>query len=308
LTVPSGTRRAVIDVGSNSVLLTVCERDSGGWQETFASSAVTGLGTDTKKTGVLRDDAIERTLAAVASAYEDARSRDADVRAYATMAARIATNRSAFLEAALAQGTPIQVISGDEEAALGAQCVFTDPLFASSARITVVDVGGHSTEISTGAKRGEWVSEFARSFPIGTLSIKSTSLQDESPSGPELLRAAVQIDDAFGFCYVKDAVGDVVALGASAINLVTIRDGIDPWDPVIVHGRYLDFEETSKLAASLSRLTETERARLPGIEPGREGTVHIGALILERSLQAVRALGCRVSVRGWRHAMLDAWL
>jgi exopolyphosphatase/guanosine-5'-triphosphate,3'-diphosphate pyrophosphatase len=54
-------------------------------------------------------------------------------------------------------------------------------------------------------------------------------------------------------------------------------------------------------------MTDAERAALVGIEPGRERTIHIGALIVERALLALVAEAVYVSVRGWRHAMLDRW-
>ena len=47
------------------------------------------------------------------------------------------------------------------------------------------------------------------------------------------------------------------------------------------------------------------RAALVGIEKGRERTIHIGALILERFLYALKAEGSFVSVRGWRHGMIE---
>jgi exopolyphosphatase / guanosine-5'-triphosphate,3'-diphosphate pyrophosphatase len=51
-------------------------------------------------------------------------------------------------------------------------------------------------------------------------------------------------------------------------------------------------------------MTDAERSQVAGIEPGREKTIHIGALILERFLYALRQERAVVSVRGWRHAML----
>jgi len=42
-----------------------------------------------------------------------------------------------------------------------------------------------------------------------------------------------------------------------------------------------------------------------GLESGRERTIHIGALILERFLQSLHVEGCTVSTRGWRHALLE---
>ena len=50
-------------------------------------------------------------------------------------------------------------------------------------------------------------------------------------------------------------------------------------------------------------MTDAERAAVPGMEPGRERTMHLGALILERCLFALGAEKCRVSIRGWRYAL-----
>jgi exopolyphosphatase / guanosine-5'-triphosphate,3'-diphosphate pyrophosphatase len=52
-------------------------------------------------------------------------------------------------------------------------------------------------------------------------------------------------------------------------------------------------------------MSDAERAAIPGMERGRERTIHLGALILERFMHALRTDECRVSVRGWRHALLD---
>jgi exopolyphosphatase/pppGpp-phosphohydrolase len=51
-------------------------------------------------------------------------------------------------------------------------------------------------------------------------------------------------------------------------------------------------------------MDDTDRSRLTGLERGREGTIHFGAIILERALNALNADGCYVSVRGWRYGML----
>ena len=76
----------------------------------------------------------------------------------------------------------------------------------------------------------------------------------------------------------------------------------------MVHGSVLSYEEISRFVGRSMRMTDAERSALVGIEPGRERTVHIGALIVERALLALRAEQIYVSVKGWRHAMLDRWL
>jgi exopolyphosphatase/guanosine-5'-triphosphate,3'-diphosphate pyrophosphatase len=77
------------------------------------------------------------------------------------------------------------------------------------------------------------------------------------------------------------------------------------WEPDKVHGAWLDFGEISEAAGRLMRMTLDQRRALIGMEPGREATLPAGALILERFLNAIGAPGCSVSVRGWRHALLE---
>jgi len=250
---------------------------------------------------------MSRTLGAVLEAFGMARSMHADrIIAAATMAARIASNTQEFLDRAAMQDTPIAVLSGDDEAHLGFKAVEDDPTFAALQKITIVDVGGHSTEIATASKASErWIEEFRHSFPIGTLGLKSTTLQAECPSGPDLLAAAVEIDDCLKPVRESGPAGTPVVLGATGTNLVTLRKKMIHWDPARVHGRWLEFGEISRSVSSLYQLTEAERAKLPGMEEGRGPSLPAGALILERALFALNAKGCFVSVRGWRHALLD---
>ena len=96
-----------------------------------------------------------------------------------------------------------------------------------------------------------------------------------------------------------------MVLGATGTNLVSIREKLKAWEPDKVHGAVLDYEEISRAVGWLMPMTDAQRRDVPGMEPGREKTIHIGALILERFLFALRASSCGVSVRGWRHALLE---
>ena len=295
-------RRAVIDVGSNSVLLLVGEKTNGDWKYILDTSEVSALGADVKKTGKLGEEGMSATLTALKRAFAKGEELGAEVRAFGTMALRIAQNAAEFQTRAQEQGTPVEIISGEMEAELGMECVVKDPKFRDCARLTIVDVGGQSTEIAAWAQSQ---TEFQKSYPIGTLALRSGALSNESPSSADILRASAEIDDTFGSRFLKDKAGTVVVLGATGTNLVTIREQMQTWQPEKVHGAHLDFEEVSKFVGASCRMSDSGRAALIGIEKGREKTIHIGALILERALQMAHALGCYVSVRGWRHAMLE---
>ncbi len=300
-------RRAVLDVGSNSVLLLVSELRDGIWTPIHEDTAVTALGEGTKETGVLSPEAMTRTLEAIARFDRSARDDGADeIRIAATMAARIASNREEFQTLGARQGTPINILSGDEEAQLGFESVVSDPRFAAADRISIIDPGGQSTELVTADRRGgDWDVLYRKSFPVGTLGLKSTIFPNERVNGLEVLRGSQLLDDIVGLCYRPNACGAVVVLGAAGTNLISIRDRLATWQPEKVHGQRLDYEEVSREVGRLMPMSDSERAAIIGMEKGRERTIHLGALILERFLFALRAEWCFVSVRGWRHALLE---
>ncbi len=140
---------------------------------------------------------------------------------------------------------------------------------------------------------------------MGSLGLKDGPLSQESPNGLDLLRATREIDSALGLRFLPGRCGTAVTLGAVGTNLVSIRERLADWRPDLVHGAWLGYEDVSRSVESLSRLSMAERREIVGLEPGREATIHSGALILERCLFALGAEGCRVSVRGWRHAWLE---
>uniref|UniRef100_UPI00286A4AC9 Ppx/GppA phosphatase family protein n=1 Tax=Armatimonas sp. TaxID=1872638 RepID=UPI00286A4AC9 len=197
------------------------------------------------------------------------------------------------------------VLSGEQEAELGFLAVAEDPLFADDDCLSIIDPGGQSTELVTAVKlEGKWEVRFRKSFPIGTLGLRGTVLSSESPSPPEILNAVIVLDDLIGMEFRPGAAGRAVVLGASGTNLVTIRDRMTEWDAAKVHGAWLDFEEVSKAVGWMMPMTDLQRSLIIGIEPGREKTIHLGSLILERFLWSLHVLGVTVSVRGWRHALL----
>jgi exopolyphosphatase / guanosine-5'-triphosphate,3'-diphosphate pyrophosphatase len=303
-------RKAVIDVGSNSVLLVVAEQRDGHWHSIHEASSVTALGEGTKATGLLGEPGMSATLGALRHFFESARGLGAkDVLAAATMAARIAQNTQDFLTRAQGQGTPVTILSGEDEAELGFQAVATDPMFASEPRLSIIDPGGHSTELVTADRKSDgWKVRFRRSYPVGTLGLRSSHFPEERLESVRIFQGVSYIDDLIGLAYLPHQSGVAVVLGATGTNLISIRDHLLEWDPERVHGAALDYEEVSKAFGWLGAMNDAERAGVPGMEKGREKTIHLGTLILERFLYALRTEGCRVSVRGWRHALLERGL
>ena len=296
----------MVDVGSNSVTTTIAERGRDGWRPLFDGAEVTALGEGTKETGRVRPEAIARTLAAVAQSAERARGLGARLVVGTTMAARLATNAGDLLAAAAAQGTSLTVLSGEDEARLGTAAILDDPHYAGIEDLAILDLGGHSTELTILRERAV---RFSRSLPIGTLGLRGR-LPQETVGGPEMLGASVALDEEIETGYDRSAAplptgGTVVALGAGATTLVALREGLTMWDAARVDGAALEYEEVGRAVGWLMGLTEAERRAALPLSPGLARTIHLSALILERFLYALRAEGCRVSVRGWRHGLLE---
>lgn len=303
-----GMRRAVIDIGSNSVLLLIAESTESGWQPTEERSEVTGLGRGLKPNTPLDPASRAKTLEAIANFIQMAKEHSCQkIVAAGTMAVRIATDGSEFIQQVQNLGIEAQILSGADEARLSLKSVCDDPLFSNSQIITCIDPGGHSTEIAVATRTDgkEFQQVHGHSASIGALGLMQTAFTEERASFKHRLAATEQIDDAIGQRFLPKMAGTVVTVGATGTNLVSIREKLETWDPGFVHGQQLGYEEISKEVDRLSSMDTAERSQLVGIEPGRAATIHIGALILERCLFAVGAETCFVSTKGWRHALLD---
>ena len=145
--IPVAAVAAVIDIGSNSVLLLTVAVDRGRARMLDQALAVTRLGTGLRPGGRLDADALAQTRDAVVAFAARARARGAPrVWAFATAALREAADGSAAADAiAAAAGVPVEVLSGEREAALAYAAVA-----AEETPLLVADVGGRTTELTLG--------------------------------------------------------------------------------------------------------------------------------------------------------------
>jgi exopolyphosphatase/guanosine-5'-triphosphate,3'-diphosphate pyrophosphatase len=312
--------KAVIDIGSNSVLLTVESFDGEKWHSVHENYWVTSLGKNTKSTHLLNEKSITDTLNALRIAFSEARQHGAtSITAAATMAARMAKNTSDFLEKADDQGTPVTVLSANDEAAYGFYSVALDPIFANNPYLVVLDPGAQSTEIVVAKNdNSSWNILFQKSYTLGSLGLKGQFLHQEMPNAKARLEAVQECDlvlqsDPLLAKVLRPHNIDrskikTVLLGAVGTNLISIREKMRVWEPKKIHGQYLDYEEIARAVDWLASMPIAERSKILGLQPGREETLHIACLLVERCLHQLHVPGCYVTTRGWRHALLELGL
>ena len=147
----ASVRRAVIDVGTNSIKLLIADVAGREVRPVLEESHQTRLGRGFYRTHKLQPEPIAATAKAVGEFAAKAREEKAiSVRIIATSAARDATNAEELITAIQrASKLAVEIISGEQEADWAFQGAMTDPALAREP-LLLLDVGGGSTEFILG--------------------------------------------------------------------------------------------------------------------------------------------------------------
>jgi len=141
----SGGKRAIIDIGSNTIRLVVYNGPPRAPVVILNEKVSAKLGKEVGRTGLLSEKSIHTALSALARFAAMLKLLEIDnVQCVATAASRDAANGPEFLDAVRALGLSPRLLSGEEEArtsALGVIAAFP------GARGTVGDLGGGSLEL-----------------------------------------------------------------------------------------------------------------------------------------------------------------
>ena len=304
-----GVRRAVIDVGTNSIKLLVADVSGRDVQPVHEESRQTRLGKGFYETRLLQPEAIARTAEAVAEFAKAAReNKAASIRVIATSAARDAVNPGDLtLAIERASGLKVEIISGEREAGLVFQGVTTDPALAKTP-LLLLDVGGGSTEFILG--RGEH-EHFACSFPLGTVRLLEQFPHSDPPTRGEFnacrdslknfLRAEVRPQLAAA---LKNESGEIwlAGTGGTTSILARIENKLDRFDREKIERTVLEFDRIVAHRKRLWRLPLAERKEIPGLPKLRADVILTGVLIYEMVMEEFGFKELRVSTRGLRFA------
>jgi len=296
-------RVAAIDIGTNSILLTVAELDGSEIRSLCERSYITRLGEGLGATGKLSEQPMRRSLEALRQLLDEAKRLGADeIIAVGTEVLRKASNAREFLDSAAALGANVEVITGEREAQLSFLSVAKDPLFAYRAeRLLMIDVGGGSTEISRGHTG---TLETSRSYPIGAVRLTERFLRDDPPT-PEQIAALQQAVWQQVQQETPLQEGEyLVGVGGTFVNLASLHARFPDYEPSRVHGAVLSRQAVQSLAEELCQLPLAQRQLLPGIEPERAPVLHAGAWIVLSVMQALHAEQIAVSMRGLRWGLI----
>jgi exopolyphosphatase / guanosine-5'-triphosphate,3'-diphosphate pyrophosphatase len=282
-------RVAAIDCGTNSIRLLIADIDGNNFREVVRDMEIVRLGQGVDETGQFHPDAIARTLAAVDKfAAEIAKRGVEKIRFCATSASRDATNRHLFVDGVRDRlGIELEVISGDEEAALSFAGAIKD-LDPSNGPFLVVDIGGGSTEFVFGTS----TVEAARSVNIGCVRMTERHFASD-PATPEQIEAA-RSDIQAAIAQAAEVVPitkakTLVAVAGTATTVAAAALDLPEYDRYAIHLSRISAQLTHDAATMFATSSREQRLALGYMHPGRVDVIAAGSLVLSEIMKATGA-------------------
>jgi len=331
-------RRAVIDVGTNSVKLLVADIDQHRVEPVWEGSKQTRLGRGFYQTHRLQPPAIAQTASAVAEFAAAAREHQASsIRVIATSAARDALNADELITAIeRSSDLRMEILSGEKEADLVFHGVTTDPRFATKP-LLLLDVGGGSTEFILGQGGQQ---HFRQSFPLGSVRLLEHLPHSDPPKSEELavcrkwvsqflqrevepgLETAIttglrkRCDDRDGPSPHPSPLPQgekgsparpcLVGAGGTAAILARIEGEVERYDRARIEAVRLSRARVQCHVENLWGFPLHERKQVIGLPASRADVILTGAVIYEAVMNQFAFSELRVSTRGLRFAAVLA--
>lgn len=303
----TATRRAVIDIGTNSVKVLVADVIGKSVAPVWEESEQTRLGRGFYDSLSLRPEAIRATAHAVSRfAARAQRLQASSIKVIATSIGREALNHASLVHAVHdAAGLNVETISGEQEADWAFVGVRTDPDLGREP-LLVLDVGGGSTEFVFGTDHCQ---EWRQSFSIGTVRLHEEMRPADPPSSGDWHRCKSWLDEALK--QVKPFVDPwlvrndapptlLVGTGGTTSILAAMELRLTTFDRERIERTRLSRERVWQLKKELWRLPLVDRQRLAGLPPNRADVILFGVAIYALVMDTFAFDQLHVSTRGLR--------
>jgi exopolyphosphatase/guanosine-5'-triphosphate,3'-diphosphate pyrophosphatase len=307
---------AAIDVGSNTVHVTVARPLSTGGLEVIADQAdLVRLGHDISATGRITPERTERAIAALRRYVSLAHMLGAQtVLGIATEGVRAAANCDEFADRARNEaGLPLHVVSGEQEGTLSYWGATSDGPHGTGRR-AVVDLGGGSLELVIG--EGTAV-RWRISTPLGAGAVRDRYSLGDSPTLEQLNITFQAIQDVLAAYAPPGDIEEVAVCGGTAKSLAFLGsralaqldtlESADDGDSPCAEGA-LTKECLEALLALFVKQPSAKLAARYEIRPARARLLPAGALVLLAALERLGVAALRVSGRGIREGAMLAYL
>jgi len=293
--------QASVDIGTNTVLMTVKNSETGEILGDFHNMA--RMGENLHQTGIIGEPALGRLIKILSEYKETGKTLGVEkFSLFATSAMRDAKNRQHVIDSVIAiTGFEIEVISGDQEAELTFNGGL-DGLKVEAAQFGLIDIGGGSTEYIRGNRQTIFEK---KSLNIGTVRLSERfHLQGEDPSKFQIPQFQSHVSEQLMTLPFHETPATTwVAVAGTPTSLSAILHGLKTYQPEIVHGSILPADFVREKRIEFQTIPSSEiRNRYP-ILGKRYDLMLAGCLILESSMDFFGIKSLVVSDRGLRYGI-----
>jgi exopolyphosphatase / guanosine-5'-triphosphate,3'-diphosphate pyrophosphatase len=279
-------RLGVLDVGSNTVHLLVVDAYQGARpMPAFSHKAELKLADHLDNGASLSGPGEQSLRGVVEDALRIAEDKGVEeLIGFATSAVREAKNGEQVLARIREQtGAQINVMTGPEEARL--TFLAARRWFGwSSGRLLVIDIGGGSLEVASGIDEEP---DVVASLPLGASRLTQDWFTSDPPSADDARRmrkhVRAQIAREAGGRLRQGPPDHVVGTSKTFRQLARIAGAAPSGEGPYVK-RTLRHADVAALAERLPTMSQTERAKLPGVSASRVAQLPAGAIVADAIL------------------------
>jgi exopolyphosphatase/guanosine-5'-triphosphate,3'-diphosphate pyrophosphatase len=304
-------KATAIDIGTNTVLMLIADLREDGVITTLRDEiAFPRLGRGVDKSNLISRESLGRVLSVLRDYKKLSDSLGSNkIIACGTSALRDAKNSDEVVQTIREEiGINVEVLSGEEEARwtfLGALTNEDESPLQSDrdqSRFAVIDIGGGSTEITTGTPSH---ADKRHSVDVGCVRLTERYLQSSPPSPNELQRAAASVQKALAeLDEIDPTTCGLVGVAGTLTTLAALDQNLSKFEAARVDGHVLLLERIKKIFEQLRTQTVRQLQSSPVISSGRADVLLAGILILIEFMTSRRFDQIKVSARGLRYGLL----
>jgi len=299
---------SAIEIGTNSTKFIIAElHENNTFEVLEKESTVNRLSKSMYGKNTLSEEAIDNGIKIIGEYVEASKAKGAElVSIFSTSVLRDAENRADFISKVNGQyNIDVEVISGEREACLAYRSCST--LIENAAtKLAVIDIGGGSTEISTGDKNNV-LKKY--SLDVGAVRMTEMFVKNDPVTMDEINNV---------YKYVNDKLQDIDGADFSDITLVgtggtiktigTILKKEDYKNENVINGMTVDLSEIEDIYSFLLKLKISSKKSLIGLNPKRADVINSGVIILLAIMKKLGITNITISSRGVIEGFVEDYL
>ena len=297
---------ASIDLGTNSLTVTLLEENNGEVRLIKEWVKIIRLGQGLKTGGLLHPHAKARCLDALKFCCKRINAHGVNkILAVGTAALRNAKDGKKFVKQIESQcGVSFKILSGEEEAELTFKAI-TNEFGHLGKSLFMIDIGGGSTELVAGDINNI---KSRISLNVGTVSFSEKYFKDDPPSYKDLASAKKELSEMILPLSFQLQSSVVVGVAGTVTTLKAVELQMENYDHSFIHGKELTLNSIIKLGKLFLSMSNLKRAKLKGLPSERSDIIPMGVIILEAILRKINRQSIIISDHGLRWGLIYRWI